>query len=55
MTKKVPQVNNENLAIDDVERKTYWCNFAMVRADYQNKGVAKALFELAFKEVSIQV
>ena len=55
MTKKVPQVNNENLAIDDAERKTYWCNFAMVRADYQSKGVAKALFELAFKEVSIQV
>ena len=55
MTKKVPQVNNENLAIDDAERKTYWCNFAMVRADYQSKGVAKALFELAFKEVSTQV
>jgi len=29
---------------------TYWCNFAFVRADYQGKGVAKAMFELAYEK-----
>ncbi|KIP09673.1 hypothetical protein PHLGIDRAFT_102407 [Phlebiopsis gigantea 11061_1 CR5-6] len=32
----------------DLERASYWCNFAMVRGDYQNKGVGTALFALAF-------
>ena len=55
MGKEVPRANDEVLGIPEAERTTYWCNFAMVRADYQSKGVAKAMFERAFKEVSIQV
>ncbi|KAI9068968.1 hypothetical protein FKP32DRAFT_1560711 [Trametes sanguinea] len=52
MGKEVPKVNDEVTGIKDVERNTYWCNFAMVRADYQGKGVARALFDLATKEAA---
>ncbi|KAI0700810.1 hypothetical protein C8T65DRAFT_580060 [Cerioporus squamosus] len=55
MAKLIPMANDEALHIHEAERSTYWCNFAMVRSDYQGKGVAKALFELAFKEVSSKV
>ena len=51
MGKEVPQANDEAFGVKESERNTYWCNFAMVRGDYQGKGVAKALFELVFKEV----
>lgn len=51
MAKEVPKANDEALGIAEAERNTYWCNFAMVREDYQGKGVAKALFEVATKEV----
>ena len=54
MAKVVPKVNDEVLGIEDAERDTYWCNIAMVRADYQGKGIAKALFQFAFKEVGIR-
>ncbi|RDX40716.1 hypothetical protein OH76DRAFT_1412753 [Lentinus brumalis] len=50
MMKEVPELNDKALGIQEAERNTYWCNFAMVRADYQGKGVAKAMFELAFNE-----
>ncbi|KAI0710882.1 hypothetical protein C8Q76DRAFT_739026 [Earliella scabrosa] len=50
MGKEVPQANDEAFGVKESERNTYWCNFAMVRSDYQGKGVAKALFELVFKE-----
>ncbi len=53
MMKEVPELNDKALGIQEAERNTYWCNFAMVRADYQGKGVAKAMFELAFNEVRI--
>ncbi|EIW52676.1 uncharacterized protein TRAVEDRAFT_53118 [Trametes versicolor FP-101664 SS1] len=52
MAKEVPKANDEALGIAEAERNTYWCNFAMVREDYQGKGVAKALFELATKEAA---
>ena len=51
MGQVVPKVNDEGFSIEAAERTTYWCNLAMVRADYQNKGIAKAMFELAYKEV----
>ncbi|KAI0660216.1 hypothetical protein C8Q70DRAFT_913961 [Cubamyces menziesii] len=52
MAKEVPKANDEAFGIQEAERNTYWCNFAMVRADYQGKGVAKALFDLATKEAA---
>ena len=51
MSKDVPNANDEMLGIKEAERNTYWCNVAMVRADHQGKGIAKAMFRLAFKEV----
>ncbi|KAI0755669.1 hypothetical protein C8Q74DRAFT_318422 [Fomes fomentarius] len=50
MGKEVPQVNDEAFGIKESERSTYWCNFAMVRADWQGKGVAKAMFQRAYHE-----
>ncbi|KAI0643326.1 hypothetical protein C8Q79DRAFT_1002544 [Trametes meyenii] len=52
MMTEVPKANDAALGIQEAERNTYWCNFAMVRADYQNRGVARALFELAIKEAA---
>ena len=49
MGKEVPRLNNQMFGIAEAERNTYWCNMAMVRADYQGKGVAKAMFQLAIK------
>lgn len=54
MGKEVPQVNDEAFGIKDSECNTYWCNFAMVRADWQGKGVAKAMFQRAYQEVRAQ-
>ncbi len=51
MGKDVPKANDEAFGVEAAERNTYWCNLAMVRADYQGKGIAKAMFELAYKEV----
>ena len=52
MGKEVPKANDEAFGTEAAERNTYWCNLAMVRADRQGNGIAKAMFELAFKEVS---
>ena len=52
MGSEVPKANDEVCGIEAAERNTYWCNLAMVQADYQGKGIAKAMFDLAFKEVS---
>ncbi|CDO69751.1 hypothetical protein BN946_scf184697.g23 [Trametes cinnabarina] len=52
MGKEVPKMNDQFFGIEDAERNTYWCNFAMVREDYQGKGVARALFELATKDAA---
>ncbi|RPD54572.1 hypothetical protein L226DRAFT_547924 [Lentinus tigrinus ALCF2SS1-7] len=52
MAKDVPKANDEMIGIKDTERETYWCNMAMVHKDYQGKGVAKAMFQLAFKEAA---
>ncbi|OCH89783.1 hypothetical protein OBBRIDRAFT_793938 [Obba rivulosa] len=43
-----PKVVDEYIGIPSAQTACYWCNFAMVRADYQGKGVAKALFQLVF-------
>ena len=53
MGKAVPLANDEMIGIKDAERSTYWCNLAMVRKDYQGQGIAKAMFQLAFKEVRL--
>ncbi|RPD54581.1 hypothetical protein L226DRAFT_470867, partial [Lentinus tigrinus ALCF2SS1-7] len=50
MMKLLPEANDEAFGMHETERNTYWCNFAMVRLDYQGKGVAKSLFELAFEK-----
>nr|VWP01371.1 Uncharacterized protein [Ganoderma boninense] len=52
MGKDVPKANDETFRMDASERNTYWCNLAMVRADHQGKGIAKAMFELAFTEAA---
>ncbi|TBU60314.1 hypothetical protein BD310DRAFT_1037997 [Dichomitus squalens] len=49
--KDIPRSKDELFGIEAAERNTYWCSRAMVRADYQGKGVAKAMFEIAFGEV----
>ena len=33
------------------EKKTYWCWYAMVRPDYQGKGIARALFSMVYEKV----
>ncbi|TBU60319.1 hypothetical protein BD310DRAFT_341726 [Dichomitus squalens] len=52
MGKEVPQSSDEMFGIEGAERNAYWCSLAMVRADYQGRGVAKAMFELAYKEAA---
>ena len=51
MGQDVPKANDEVFGIEAAERNTYWCNLAMIRPDYQGKGVCKAMFQLAYKEV----
>jgi len=43
-----PKVIDEYTGIPSAQTACYWCSFAMVRADYQGKGIAKALFQLVF-------
>ncbi|EED78908.1 predicted protein [Postia placenta Mad-698-R] len=38
----------ESFGFSDVQESTYWCSFAMIREDYQNKGVATAIFDLVY-------
>ncbi len=54
MGKDVPKANDEAFGIEAAERDTYWCNLAMVRVDHQGKGIAKAMFELAYTEVNVE-
>jgi len=46
--KEFPKVADEFIGMEQAETNTYWCSFAMVREDYQQKGVLRALFELVF-------
>ncbi|KAM5531436.1 hypothetical protein V8D89_014893 [Ganoderma adspersum] len=52
MGKEVPIANDAAFGMEAAERNTYWCNLAMVRADHQGNGIAKAMFKLAFEEAS---
>ncbi|KAI0710838.1 hypothetical protein C8Q76DRAFT_624252, partial [Earliella scabrosa] len=52
MNTDVPTAIDEVLGIENAMRNTYWCNFAMVRADYQGRGIAKTLFEMASQEAA---
>jgi len=45
-----PAFLDRSLGIENATLNTYYCHFAFVRADYQGKGVAKALFELVFEK-----
>ena len=51
MAKEMPKANDEAFGIQDAERNTYWCHFAMVHKNHQGKGIVKALFNLATTEV----
>ena len=51
MGHEVSKAYDKVLGIQDAERTTYWCHLAMVRSDFQGKGIAKALFALAFGEL----
>ncbi|KAI0043616.1 hypothetical protein FA95DRAFT_1563154 [Auriscalpium vulgare] len=42
--KDIPAFIDESVGIKETELKTYWCSFAMVRKDYQGKGIAKTMF-----------
>jgi len=42
---KLPPETNEEFQL---ELASYWCDLAFIRADYQHKGVGKALFKLSF-------
>ena len=53
MTQTFPKIADGILGVKEVERSWYWCIMAMVRADYQGKGIAKEMFELAYKEVCL--
>ncbi|OBZ73322.1 hypothetical protein A0H81_06837 [Grifola frondosa] len=48
--KDFPKFIDESVGVPSTEMASYWCYFAMVRADYQGKGVAKALFGLAYEK-----
>ena len=51
MGNEVPKANDEVFGIEAAERNTYWCNLAMVRPEYQRKGIATAMFKLAYDRV----
>ncbi|OCH85526.1 hypothetical protein OBBRIDRAFT_739765 [Obba rivulosa] len=44
--KQFPKVVDNFIGIEQAEKSTYYCSVAMVRADYQGRGVLRALFEL---------
>ncbi|OSC98589.1 hypothetical protein PYCCODRAFT_1374804 [Trametes coccinea BRFM310] len=43
----VPAFVDGALGIEKAELNCYWCWFAFVREDYQNKGICTAMFDLA--------
>ncbi|EMD31808.1 hypothetical protein CERSUDRAFT_119380 [Gelatoporia subvermispora B] len=45
-----PRFINAALGIENAKTATYYCAYAMVRTDYQGKGILKALFELVFPQ-----
>ncbi|OCH86032.1 hypothetical protein OBBRIDRAFT_814803 [Obba rivulosa] len=48
--KEFPKIVDNFLGIEHAETNTYWCSFAMVRADYQGQGVLRAMFEVVFSK-----
>ncbi|KAI0631480.1 acyl-CoA N-acyltransferase [Trametes polyzona] len=50
MSKEIPKANFEAFGVEGAERDMYWCHFAMVQAEYQGKGIMRALFDLATAE-----
>ncbi|KZT08580.1 uncharacterized protein LAESUDRAFT_723445 [Laetiporus sulphureus 93-53] len=50
MGKDFPKVIDSKTGIESTELNTYWCSFAFVKAEYQGKGVTRAMFELAFEK-----
>lgn len=42
-----------HLIASQAETNMYWCNFAMVREDYQGKGILRAMFEHVFPKVRL--
>ncbi|KAH9934042.1 uncharacterized protein BXZ73DRAFT_100883 [Epithele typhae] len=51
-TVDLPKLNDEIFGTKETERSTYWCNFAMIRADYQRKGLATRMFQMVFEEAA---
>ncbi|KAI0325764.1 hypothetical protein GY45DRAFT_1329874 [Cubamyces sp. BRFM 1775] len=47
---ELPKFADKSLGIQNGERNCYWCWFAMVREDYQCKGVCRALFEMVYEK-----
>jgi len=50
LSKGPPQFYDQSTGIPQVEVATYWCRMAMVKAEYQGKGICKALFELVYEK-----
>ncbi|KZT03169.1 uncharacterized protein LAESUDRAFT_729408 [Laetiporus sulphureus 93-53] len=50
MAKDFPKMIDSKTGIESTELNTYWCSFAFVKAQYQGKGVARAMFEVAFEK-----
>ncbi|KAI9069860.1 hypothetical protein FKP32DRAFT_1558913, partial [Trametes sanguinea] len=46
----VPAFVDGALGIEKAELNCYWCWFAFVREDYQNKGICTAMFELVHEK-----
>ncbi|KAI0660204.1 hypothetical protein C8Q70DRAFT_914049 [Cubamyces menziesii] len=46
----LPKFVDESLEMENGEKKTYWCWYAMVRPDYQGKGIARALFSMVYEK-----
>ncbi|KAI0331527.1 hypothetical protein GY45DRAFT_1322094 [Cubamyces sp. BRFM 1775] len=42
-----------DFGVEDAEREYYWCWFAMVREDQQNKGTCRALFDLTYEKARL--
>ncbi|KAH9895927.1 hypothetical protein C8Q73DRAFT_789723 [Cubamyces lactineus] len=47
---ELPTFVNESLGMENGEKDTYWCWYAMVRPDYQSKGIARALFNMVYEK-----
>ncbi|KAH9943875.1 hypothetical protein B0H21DRAFT_747377 [Amylocystis lapponica] len=45
-----PTFVSESTGIPETELNTWWCSFAFVSADYQGKGLTKAMFELVYEK-----